>query len=227
MRLSENGLDNVKTTAEGIDTLMQDTWLLALAIRNGKPPAVDDGLYQHCLDMIQQVQDKLVSSGASERLAEEIKFAHCVFVDEAIMTQPDTDISVWWNRTPLQGHFLDHLHGGDLFYEHIKMLLRESAPSLVLVACYYRMLLLGYRGKYRVEDHLERQALMTQLLERLPVPEKKINNPIFIRRVRPDIRFWRRSPWMMRGLALLFIAAVTCGASVHLHYLLGQWHTQG
>ncbi|WP_238483151.1 type VI secretion system protein TssL, short form [Rahnella perminowiae] len=227
MRLSKNGLDNIEPTAEGIDILMQDTWLLALAIRNGKPPVVDDGLYQHCLGMIQQVQDKLVSSSASDWLAEEIKFAHCVFVDEAIMSQPDTDVSTWWNRTPLQGHFLDHLHGGDLFYEHIKKLLREPAPSLVLVTCYYRMLLLGYRGKYRVEDHPERQALMNQLCECLPAPEGKINNSVFIRRSRPDIRFWRRSPWIMRGVALLLIAAVTCGASVHLHYLLGQWYTRG
>lgn len=224
--LSGNGLDNVKITAEDIDTLMQDTWLLVLAIRNGKPPVVDDGLYQHCLGMIQQVQDKLVSSGASDGLAEEIKFAHCVFVDEAIMSQPDTDVSTWWNRTPLQGHFLDHIHGGDLFYEHIKKLLREPIPSPVLVACYYRMLLLGYRGKYRVEDHPERQALMNLLRERLPTPESKINNPVFIRCSRPDIRFWRRSPWIMRGVTLLFIAAVTCGASVHLHYLLRQWYIQ-
>lgn len=216
-----------KVSAATVDTLMQDTWLLALAIRNGKPPVVDDALYQHCLDMIQQVQDKLTSMGALDYLTEEIKFAHCVFVDEAIMSQPDTDVSTWWNRTPLQGHFLDHLHGGDLFYEHIKKLLREPAPSLVLVTCYYRMLLLGYRGKYRIEGHPERQALMNQLCECLPAPERKINNSVFIRRSRPDIRFWRRSPWIMRGVALLLIAAVTCGASVHLHYLLGQWYTRG
>lgn len=214
-------------TAQAFDTLMQDTWLLALAIRNAKPPVVDDALHQHCLGMIQQVQDKLVSSGASDGLAEEIKFAHCVFVDEAIMSQPDTDVSTWLNRTPLQGHFLGNIHGGELFFEHIKKLLRESTPSLVLVACYYRMLLLGYRGKYRVEDHPERQALMNQLRERLSAPESKINNPVFIRRSRPDIYVWRRSPWIMRGVALLLIAAVIFGASAHLHYLLGQWHTQG
>jgi len=214
-------------TAQAFDILMQDTWLLALAIRNGNPPVVDDALYQRCFDTIQQVQDKLAASGASEYLIEEITFAHSVFADEAIMSQPDTDVSTWWRRTPLQGHFLGNIHGGDLFYEHIKKLLREPAPSAVLVACYYRMLLLGYRGKYRVEDHPERQSLMNQLRERLPAPEGKINNPVFIRRSRPDIRFWRRSPWIMRGVALLFIAAVTCGASVHLHYLLGQWYIQG
>lgn len=214
-------------TTKTFDLLMQDTWLLALAIRNGQSPVVDDALYQHCFDMIQQVQDKLAATGAPEYLTEEIKFAHCVFVDETIMTQPDTDVSTWWRRTPLQGHFLDHIHGGDLFYEHIKKLLREPSPSTALIACYYRMLLLGYRGKYRVEDHPERQALMNQLRERLPAPESKINNPVFIRSFRPDIRFWQRSPWIMRGVALLFIAAATCGASVHLHYLLGQWYTQG
>lgn len=210
-----------------IDTLLQDTWLLALAIRNNQQVTIDDDLYQRCLNRIEQVRDSLVAAGAQNSVTEEITFAHCIFLDEAVMTQPDTDVSVWWKRTPLQGYFLDHIHGGDLFYEHIKKLLREPAPSPALVTCYYRMLLLGYRGKYRVEDHPERQALLNQLREWLPAPESKINNPVFIRRSRPDIRFWRRSPWLMQGLALLFIAAVTCGASVHLHHLLGQWYTQG
>lgn len=123
---------------------MQDTWLLALAIRNGQPPVADDALYRRCFDMIRQVQDKLTAAGASDNLCEEIKFAHCVFPDEALMTQPDTDVSVWWRRTLLQGHFPGHLNGGEHFFEHINKLWRDSAPSGVPVACYFRMLSFVY-----------------------------------------------------------------------------------
>lgn len=73
-----------------LDTLMQDTWLLALAIRNGQSITVDDALYQRCFSMIQQVQDKLSAAGATASLCEEIKFAHCVFLDELIMTIPES-----------------------------------------------------------------------------------------------------------------------------------------
>jgi type VI secretion system protein ImpK len=214
-------------TASYIDTVLQDTWLLALAIRNRPQVEVDDELYKHCFSMIEDVQNTLKAAGVSDYLAGEIKAAHCIFLDEAVMTQPDTDVSVWWRRTPLQGHFLGHLHGGDLFYENIKKLLREAAPSEAIMTCYYRMLLLGYTGKLRSEENEERQSLMKQLRERLPAVAEKTNSQVFIHSTRPDIRFWRRSPWVMSGLVLLFIVAASCAMNAHLHYQLGQWFTPG
>lgn len=217
-------------TSYFIDTLLQDTWLLALAIRNTDGVTVDKALYQHCMDMIEDVQKKLRLAGASDYLADEIKFAQCIFLDEAVMTQKDTDVSFWWRKTPLQGWLLGHLRGGDKFYEHIKTLLRDPAPSEAILTCYHRMLKLGYQGKYHLDDgeeSEERIALLKQLDERVSLSESKINNPIFIRSHRPDVRFWRRSPWVMRLCALLVVVAASCAMSAHLHYLLGQWYTLG
>lgn len=200
-----------KITAITLDSLMQDTWLLALAIRNGQPPVVDDALYQRCFDMIQQVQDKLTASGASEYLTEEIKFAHSVFLDEAVMTQPDTDVSTWWRRTPLQGYFLDHLHGGDLFYEHIKKLLREPTPPEALVTCYYRMLCFGYAGKYRTENDGERLSIMQQLEKRLPkIPGQQNHHAIVVRSGGNEAQWWR-SPQMILMSLLLLTAGMWAG----------------
>ncbi|MGV3345837.1 type VI secretion system protein TssL, short form [Enterobacteriaceae bacterium LUAb1] len=215
-------------TASTLDTLMQETWLLVLAIRNHPPVTVDDALYLRCRDMIQQVQDKLAKAGVPAYLTEEIKFAHAVFIDEAVMMQPETDVSVWWQRTPLQGHFLGHLHGGEHFYEHIKKLLRDPSPAEAVVACYHRMLTLGYQGKYindGAEENEERQSLLKQLGERLPAATDKINAPIFILNRRPDMPFWRRAPWVIRLLGLLLMVAMSCAMSIHLHYLLRQWYT--
>lgn len=226
--ISRTDNSSLPLTPEFIDTLFQDTWLLVLAIRNVPGVTVDKALYQRCRNMIEQVQEKLRAAGASEEFAEELKFAHCVFLDEAVMTQPDMDVSVWWEETPLQGHYLGNIHGGDFFYEHIKKQLRESAPSEAVLTCYHRMLTLGYQGKYyRVggEENEERQSLLKQLRELLPASKDKINNPIFVRNRRPDIRFWRRSPWVVQLLGLLVIVAVSCAMSTHLHYLLGQWYT--
>lgn len=131
--------------------------------------------------MIRQVQDKLTAAGASDDLCEEIKFAHCVFPDEALMTQPDTDVSVWWRRTPLQGHFPGHLNGGEHFFEHINKLWRDSAPSEVPVACYFRMLSFGYAGKYRTENDGERLSIMQQLETLLPkIPCRESHHAIFL-----------------------------------------------
>jgi len=215
-------------TSSFIDKIFQETWLLALAIRNVPGVTVDHALYKKCENMIEQVQKELSAAGATDELASEIQFAHCVFLDEAVMTQPDTDVSVWWRNTPLQGIFLENLHGGDFFYEHIRKLLSETAPSEAVLTCYHRMLLLGYQGKYIQqggEENEERQSMFRQLSALLPVTQGKMNAPVFIRHSRPDIHFWRRSPWLMRGAGLLLVVAVTCAMSAHLHYLLGQWYT--
>ncbi|KGT91288.1 hypothetical protein NG99_16855 [Erwinia typographi] len=212
-----------------MDVIFQDTWLLALAIRNTPGVVVDKQLYQHCLKQIEQVQEKLQQAGATEAVCEEIKFAHCVFLDEAVMTQKDVDVSFWWHESPIQSRLLMHLRGGEYFYEHIKKLLREPAPSVAIMACYHRMLTLGYQGKHIPdggEDNEERQSLLNQLRERLPGARDKADTPVFIRSHRPDIRLWRRRPWVLQLAGLLVTVAVSCAMSAHLHWLLRLWFTR-
>lgn len=225
---TETDIQAKTITSAFIDNIFQDTWLLVLAIRNIPGVVVDKTLYQHCLKMIEDVQDKLRKVDASEYLCDELKFAHCVFLDEAIMTQKDVDTSYWWHASPLQSRLLMDLRGGEKFYVHLNKLLREVTPSEAILTCYHRMLTLGYQGKYQLdggEANEERQSLLKQLNELLPATKGKINNPIFLRNHRPDIRFWRRSPWVMRSLGLLLIVAVTCAMSMHLNYMLGHWFT--
>lgn len=150
-----------------IDALFQETWLLALTVRNAPPVTVDDALHQRCLGLVQDVQHQLMAAGASASLTDELTFAHCVFIDEVVMTQPDTDVSVWVHA-PLQTRFLGKLDGGEHFYERIRYLLHCASPADALVTCYHRMLLLGYKGQYRTEAHPERLALLQQLENRLP-----------------------------------------------------------
>jgi type VI secretion system protein ImpK len=66
-------------TASYIDTVLQDAWLLALAICNRPQVEVDDELFKHCFSMIEDVQNKLQAAGVSDYLAGEIKAAQCIF----------------------------------------------------------------------------------------------------------------------------------------------------
>lgn len=209
-------------TANILDELMQDTWLLALAVRNGQSITIDDALYQRCFNTIQHVQDQLTTAGAPVSLCEEIKFAHCVFLDELIMTISEADISAWWKRTPLQGHFLGHINGGEHFFDRIKNLLREPAAAESTVSCYYRMLHLGYAGKYRTEDNEERQLLMQQLKALLPNQAGSPDSPVFIQRSKHKTSFLQRSPWLIRSSVLVVIIVATFIMNGHLHYLPGR-----
>ncbi len=65
----ETDLQTKSITSLFIDNIFQDTWLLALTSRNRPGVTVNNALYQHCENMIEQVQKN---------------FAHCVFWDEAV-----------------------------------------------------------------------------------------------------------------------------------------------
>lgn len=211
MTFSQNNI-----TANTLDALMQNTWLLALAVRNGQSITVDDALYQRCFNTIQYVQDQLTTAGAPASLCEEIKFAHCVFLDELIMTIPEVDISAWWKRTPLQGHFLGHLNGGEHFYERITKLLREPAPAEALLICYQRMLKFGYVGKYRVENDNERLSLLQQLEKRLPNLTEPASYQDIILCSGPAEMHWWRSPQMVFVSLLLLTAGMWGGLRLFL-----------
>ncbi|KGT94779.1 hypothetical protein NG99_07025 [Erwinia typographi] len=199
-----------------MDVIFQDTWLLALAIRNTPGVVVDKQLYQYCLKQIEAVQEKLQQAGATEAVCEEIKFAHCVFLDEAVMTQKDVDVSFWWHESPLQSRLLMHLRGGEYFYEHIKKLLREPAPSVAITACYHRMLLLGYKGKCRTEDNGERLSLMRQLETLLPdVPGNERHQDIVVSTGPREGQWWHSPPVVLMAL-VLFTAGMWAGLRMFL-----------
>ncbi|XXN64212.1 type VI secretion system protein TssL, short form [Enterobacter ludwigii] len=209
-------------TVSTLDSLMQETWLLSLAIRNGQTITIDDVLYQRCFTLIQQVQDKLNIAGVTHALREDIIFAHSVFLDELIMTIPGADISVWWKRTPLQGYFLGHLNGGEIFYERIWKLLHEPAPAEAIVACYYRMLRFGYCGKYLNEDNDERIKLMQKLKLLLPEEDESPNKSVFIQSTSFETSFWQRSPWLIRSGVMVTIIIATFIMNGYLQYLTGK-----
>ncbi len=57
----ETDLQTKSITSLFIDNIFQDTWLLALTSRNRPGVTVNNALYQHCENMIEQVQKKLRS----------------------------------------------------------------------------------------------------------------------------------------------------------------------
>ncbi|AYX15249.1 hypothetical protein [Yersinia pseudotuberculosis] len=57
----ETDLQTKSITSLFIDNIFQDTWLLALTSRNRPSVTVNNALYQHCENMIEQVQKKLRS----------------------------------------------------------------------------------------------------------------------------------------------------------------------
>lgn len=199
-----------------IDQVLQDTWLLVLAIRNGKTLNITEELHRACHQRILQTQK--IFSVQSEGIADDIAYAECAILDETILSNRDHyDVAVWY-RNPLQGVIFGSLRAGDKIPEKIKELLRKPSPSPLLLTVYLRLLQLGFRGRFNGENDPERLELMRKLEKELPSDKRspEFSLPIIIRagqRAR-----WRvfYSPWLWLGGAIIFSLAMWLGLRTFL-----------
>lgn len=185
-----------------VDSLFQDIWLFVLSVRNNKSITVDDALYRQCSGMVKQAQEKLHKNDAA--LAEEMTFSLCALLDETVMNQPDSDTSAWHRNGPLQSRFFSRLDAGDRIPERIKTLLRQPAPSLLLVNVYLRLLQLGFCGVYRQENNPQRLELINKLQRLLPATSEALPDTVTVAG-RCSRLYGLSSPWVLMGTALLMV----------------------
>ncbi len=152
-----------------IDAVFQETWLLVLDISNGRSVIVDNALFKRCCQRVESARALL--SALPKHLVDELLFAQCALIDEAVKTMPGADVSVWYSQ-PLQSRFFDRIDAGEAIFERIRRLLRDPAPRPELIGMYQRLLLLGFRGEYRGGKWDECQEMMRQLEALLPREER-------------------------------------------------------
>lgn len=115
-------------------------------------------------EYLRQMQQR---SQGRERLVQAGMFALGAFVDETVL-MTDFPLRSEWIRYPLQLELFNTNQSGVEFYDRLSELLveSESRPELLeIVEVYYICLILGFRGKYFVED--ERRKVIGVVAEKL------------------------------------------------------------
>ncbi|HEY0289375.1 MAG TPA: type VI secretion system protein TssL, short form [Pseudomonas sp.] len=150
-------------TAVDIDSLLQDSYLLVVELRQGSFAQSGQDLYELCVRQIEQVREQLISAGLSQRSIDHISHAQCALLDETVLGYGKDEVHARWFSEPLQAQFFNRHQAGESLYEDMRDVLREPAPDEYVLTAFHRVLMLGFQGRYRDADDPEREQLLAAL----------------------------------------------------------------
>ncbi|WP_122579827.1 type VI secretion system protein TssL, short form [Pseudomonas viridiflava] len=146
-----------------VDALLQDTYLLVVELRQGALVAPGEALVQLCVEQVERVREHLRASGLSQRNIDHISHAQCALLDEAVLSCAEDEQHAGWASEPLQARFFNRHQAGEFLYEDMRDVLREPSPDHHVLTVFQRVLMLGFRGRYRELDDPEREQVLVAL----------------------------------------------------------------
>lgn len=143
--------DSELNDAPNLADIMSDGFYMLLLLKRGQLPT-DSMTF---VDSIQKFLNSIEREGRAQDIpAEDIyaaQYAFCAAIDEAILNQPSA-LHEGWERSPLQLRLFGEHLAGEHFFERLNELRDQGAPRLAALEVYYYCLLLGFEGKYRIEN---------------------------------------------------------------------------
>ncbi len=161
--MSRTITDKRRVNAVDTDSLLHDSYLLVVELRQGGSVQGSSNLVELCTKQIESVREQLKSRGISQRNIDYISHAQCALLDETILSYATEDTHAKWAGEPLQARFFSRHQAGESFYEDVREVLREPAPDLLVLTVFHRVLMLGFQGCYADAKDPERLQLLVAL----------------------------------------------------------------
>lgn len=156
-------LGRKKPASRSIDALLQDSYLLVVALREGSTPQSSRTLWKHCSDLVETLRQRLEDDGMSQRNIDYISYAQCALLDETVLGYARDDDHADWASQPLQVKFFNRHQAGHFLYEDMREVLRDPASAPEVLTVFHRVLLLGFKGRYSDRRDPEREELIRAL----------------------------------------------------------------
>ncbi len=205
--------------AVDVDALLQDSYLLVVELRAGAMAPSGRDLWRRCSSEVDEVRQRLKDVGMSQRSIDHISYAQCALLDETVLGFTKEKSHSDWAAEPLQAKFFNRHQAGEFLYEDMHEVLREAAPDPQVLTVFQRVLMLGFKGRYRDLEHPEREQLVSTLNARVAPLATRHALISSARRVGGfRMRRWLHSPLMQ----CLVVALLLVGAWWGLNYLLGD-----
>lgn len=150
-------------TAQDLDVLLQDSYLLVVELRQGASVQDSPDLWKRCEQQVEQVQQRLKEAGVNTRSIELISHAQCALLDETALRCAKGDAHADWASEPLQTRFFNSHQAGEFLYDDMREALRSPAPDVLVLTAFQRVLMLGFQGRYRDVNNPEREQLLAAL----------------------------------------------------------------
>lgn len=160
-----NPIESKETAAAtvDIDSLLQDSYLLVVELLHGAPVKSSEQLTASCIKQVEYVRRQLEQAGLSQRSIDHICHAQCALLDETVLGCAQGEDHAKWANEPLQARFFNRHQAGEFLYEDMREVLREPAPDPLVLTAFQRVLMLGFKGRYRDLKDPEREQLLAAL----------------------------------------------------------------
>jgi type VI secretion system protein ImpK len=197
------------TSAVDIDSLLQDSYLLVVELRQGASEPDGAELSALCVKQIEHVRERLNNAGLSQRSIDHISHAQCALLDETVLSCAEGKVHADWASKPMQAKFFSRHQAGESLYEDMREVLREPAPDRHVLTAFQRVLAIGFLGRYSDVNDPEREQLLAALdahvapLKLSHAPSTKVN---LVRRMNP-LRWMGSSLSHIAAVGLLLVAA--------------------
>lgn len=207
-----------------IDRLLADVWLTVTGLREGAKLAEGEGevLWQHCVASLDFVMAELEKADVSESSRQHILYALSALLDETAKGRDGEDDAciVWYDR-PLEVKYFNTMDAGDSLYERMRQVLREPAPDSLVLTCFQRVLMLGFKGRAALLTDPERARIQQELNTRVPQFDVAQNRPLLATvssgsRLRDWLHHW---PFCI-GLSVILVAGLWLGLNHWLDTLI-------
>lgn len=148
--------------------LMLDGFYMLFLLKNRYAPTAADELRARIRDFLGTVERgarKLRQAG-TETPAEDIylaKYAFCALVDEIVLSS-QLAMRDSWARKPLQLDLFGDQLAGENFFVRLEELRREGAARLQVLEVFHMCLLMGFQGKYMLEEGSEKLGYLCDRL---------------------------------------------------------------
>ena len=207
-----------------IDRLLADIWLTVTGLREGARLADGEGdtLWQHCVDELARVMAVLEKADVSESSRQHILYALCALLDETAKGRDGEDDAciVWYDR-PLEAKYFGTIAAGDRLYERMRQLLREPAPDALVLTCFQRVLMLGFKGSAASLNDPVRESLLQELPARVPPFDSAQHRPVLAAvPVGSGLREWLHHWPVCVGLSAMLVAGLWLGLNHWLDALI-------
>lgn len=198
-----------------LDALLADIWLTVTALRHGAKLTEGEGdtLWRHCVDNLEQSQATLQRHEVSESSRQHILYALCALLDETAKGREGEDDAciVWYDR-PLEVKYFGTMIAGDTLYERMRQVLREPAPDPLVLTCFQRVLVLGFKGSAVSLTDPARERLVQALTGRVPLFDVAQHQPVLATvPTGSGLREWLRYWPVCIGLSGILVAGLWLG----------------
>lgn len=205
-----------------IDDLLRDVALTVVHLRAGAAVEKGEALYKRCVDHITTLRQRLTEMQCDSAVIDDVSYAACALLDETVLQKSSDEGYEVWQGVPLQVTFFNTYQAGNTLYERIRERIRHPEGGQLVLACYDRVLGLGFQGRYQSQPQGEREALVMAVRDLLPTPQR-VNGGALLNSLSGRKGSWRGASLLFwTGVSLVVVVALYFALRYHIDSLLSQ-----